>query len=139
MAAPGLLFGSMVGPLISATVGPRNVMVFFVLLLVYDAAKNVVNVLGESDVFPGLQQPCVEEPADVTQSFLPPNETETETETETAADAAAMLAQVASGVVVDGAAAGSVRLAANASAAAHSLLSLRGMLSSTGSTSSMSV
>lgn len=135
MAAPGLLFGSMVGPLISATVGPRNVMVFFVLLLVYDAAKNVVNVLGESDVFPGLQQPCVEEPADVTQSFLPPNETETET----AADAAAMLAQVASGVVVDGAAAGSARLAANASAAAHSLLSLRGMLSSTGSTSSMSV
>lgn len=131
LAAPGLLFGSMVGPLIHATVGPRNVMVFFVLLLVYDAVKNVINVLGETDVIPGLQQPCTEEPADVTESFRPPNGTDTAAAPAAATAAAALLAREAASFV-----------AANVSSSpAPGLLSLRGMLSSTssGSTSTWSV
>ena len=43
---PGILVGSMVGPTINTTIGPRNMMLLFVLFLIFDIGYNLVDLLG---------------------------------------------------------------------------------------------
>ena len=43
---PGILIGSLVGPQINASVGPRNMMLIFVAFLLFDIGYNLVDLLG---------------------------------------------------------------------------------------------
>lgn len=40
---PGILIGSLVGPMINAAIGPRNVMIIFSIFLLFDAGYNIYN------------------------------------------------------------------------------------------------
>jgi len=41
---PGILIGSLVGPAVNAAVGPRNIMIVFVIFLLFDAGYNIYNL-----------------------------------------------------------------------------------------------
>ena len=41
---PGILIGSLIGPVVNAAVGPRNIMIIFVGFLFFDATYNIYNL-----------------------------------------------------------------------------------------------
>lgn len=41
---PGILIGSLIGPIVNAAVGPRNIMIIFVGFLFFDATYNIYNL-----------------------------------------------------------------------------------------------
>ena len=43
---PGILLGSLIGPQVNASVGPRNMMLIFVAFLLFDIGYNLVDLLG---------------------------------------------------------------------------------------------
>ena len=50
---PGILIGSLIGPIVNAAVGPRNIMIIFVGFLFFDAIYNIYN-LSSSGFFEEL-------------------------------------------------------------------------------------
>lgn len=50
---PGILIGSLIGPIVNAAVGPRNIMIIFVGFLFFDATYNIYN-LGSNGYFSEL-------------------------------------------------------------------------------------
>lgn len=50
---PGILIGSLIGPIVNAAVGPRNIMIIFVGFLFFDATYNIYN-LGSNGFFSEL-------------------------------------------------------------------------------------
>jgi len=43
---PGTMLGSLIGPKINAFVGPRNIMIIFVIFLIFDIVFNITDLLG---------------------------------------------------------------------------------------------
>lgn len=42
---PGILIGSLVGPMVNAAIGPRNIMIIFAIFLLFDAGYNIYNFI----------------------------------------------------------------------------------------------
>lgn len=42
---PGILIGSLIGPVINAAIGPRNIMIIFAIFLLFDAGYNIYNFI----------------------------------------------------------------------------------------------
>ena len=43
---PGILLGSLIGPQVNASVGPRNMMLIFIAFLLFEIGYNLVDLLG---------------------------------------------------------------------------------------------
>lgn len=52
MGMPGILLGTIVGPQLNAWIGPRNIMIAFCFMLLFDAAKNAYSVAGAWNIIP---------------------------------------------------------------------------------------